>query len=223
MKIAGLDLSINSSGVIIEELDDKTLDVLNIEYHGFTGKKKLESSEILYFNNKSFKTDYAKYDWMCSKIVEHCKDCEYIAIEDYAYGKAGSQGLIFNLAEFEGNIKLSLFRTGKKLRMYSVNQIKKFFTAYGLSDKISMYQAYQKFTGTKPNFDALPDVDNGHGVSPTSDLVDAFAICEYLRTELRLRAGLEQLHQLPKHKIECFNACTKEHPTGLLTADFVEL
>lgn len=159
---------------------------------------------------------------MCDAILKHCKDCEYVAIEDYAYGKAGSQGLIFNLAEFEGNIKISLFNDGKKLRTYSVNQIKKFFTAYGLSDKISMYQAYVKYTGTKPNFDVLPVVDNGHGVSPTSDLVDAFAICEYLRTELKLRAGVELLKNLPKYQIECFNAITKEHPTGLLTADFTE-
>lgn len=221
MKIAGLDLSINSSGIIVEEIDDKTLDIINIEYHGFTSKKKLESAEIEYFNGKNFKTDYAKYDWMRDRIAYHCKDCEYIAIEDYAYGKAGSQGLIFNLAEFEGNIKLSLFRAGKKLRMYSVNQIKKFFTAYGLSDKISMYQAYQKLTSTKPNLDVLPIVDNGHGVSPTSDLVDAFAICEYLRMELRLRDGLEVLHNLPKHQIECFNAITREHPLGLLVAPFI--
>lgn len=33
MQIAGLDLSINSSGVIIETIDDNTFDVLEVEYH----------------------------------------------------------------------------------------------------------------------------------------------------------------------------------------------
>lgn len=154
---------------------------------GFTGKKKLESDRIVYYNNKDFNTDYAKYQWMCSKIVDWCKDCKYVAVEDYAYGKSGAMGLIFNLAEFEGNIKISLFESGKKLRLYAVNQIKKFFTEYGLSDKISMYQAWQNMTTAKPDLSDLPEVDNGHGVSPTSDIVDAFAICEYLRTELCLR------------------------------------
>lgn len=124
---------------------------------------------------------------MCNKVVDWCKDCEYVAVEDYAYGKSGAMGLIFNLAEFEGNIKISLFEAGKKLRWYAVNQIKKFFTEYGLSDKISMYQAWQNMTTAKPDLSDLPEVDNGHGVSPTSDIVDAFAICEYLRTELSLR------------------------------------
>lgn len=131
-------------------------------------------------------------------------------------------GLIFNLAEFEGNVKISLFNNGKKLRWYAVNQIKKFFTEYGLSDKISMYRAWQNMTTTKPDLSTLPEVDNGHGVSPTSDIVDAFAICEYLRTELKLRKGIVMLKDLNPKQIECFNAITKEHPQGLLVADFIE-
>jgi Holliday junction resolvasome RuvABC endonuclease subunit len=207
-------------GVVIEELDDE-YNIQSIEYHGFTSKRKLESSQILYYNNKDYNTDYAKYQWICDNIVNWCKDCEYIAVEDYAYGKSGAMGLIFNLAEFEGNVKISLFNAGKNLRTYSINQIKKFFTAFGLSDKISMYQAWEKLTTTKPDLSCLPEVDNGKGVSPTSDIVDAFAICEYLRTELTLRAGIIQLKDLPKHKIECFNAITKEHPQGLLVGDFI--
>lgn len=208
-------------GIVIEELDSE-FNIKNIEYRGFTSKKKLESSQILYYNNKSYKTDYAKYQWMCDNIVNWCKDCEYIAVEDYAYGKSGAMGLIFNLAEFEGNIKISLFSANKRLRTYSVNQIKKFFTAFGLSDKISMYQAWENLTSTKPDLSSLPEVDNGKGVSPTSDIVDAFAICEYLRTELALRTGIIQLKDLPKHKIECFNAITHDRPYGLLVAPFIE-
>jgi len=158
---------------------------------------------------------------MCDRIVDWCKDCEYVAVEDYAYGKSGAMGLIFNLAEFEGNVKISLFNDGKKLRWYAVNQIKKFFTEYGLSDKISMYQAWQNLTSKKPDLSDLPEVDNGHGVSPTSDIVDSFAICEYLRTELCLRRGILLLKDLSTKKIECFNACTTEHPQGLLVADFI--
>lgn len=197
------------------------MNILDVQYYGFTNKKKLEQDHILYYNNKDFNSDYAKYNWMRDKIMEWTKDIEYAAVEDYAYGKSGALGQIFSLAEFEGNIKLKWIELGKKMRLYSVNSNKKFFSGYGLSDKIGMRDAFDKWTETKPDLSTLPEVDNGKGVSPTSDICDAYALCEFLRCELKLRAGIIQLHQLPKHQIECFNICTKETPTGLLTAPFI--
>lgn len=194
---------------------------MDVQYYGFTNKKKLEQDYILYYNNKDFNSDYAKYNWMRDKIMEWTKDIEYVAVEDFAYGKSGALGQIFSLAEFEGNIKLKWIELGKKMRLYSVNSNKKFFSGYGLSDKIGMRDAFDKWTETKPDLSSLPEVDNGKVVAPTSDICDAYALCEFLRCELKLRAGLVQLHQLPKHQIECFNICTKETPTGLLTAPFI--
>lgn len=221
MKIAGQDLSISSSGIIVETLDDKNLDVLDVQYYGFTNKKKLEQDHILLYNNKDFNSDYAKYNWMKAQILEWTKDCEYISVEDYAYGKSGALGQIFSLAEFEGNIKLAEVERGQKMRLYSVNSNKKFFSGYGLSDKIGMRDAFDKWLGIKPDLSSLPEVDNGKGVAPTSDIIDAFALCECLRMELKLRAGLTQLHLLPKHQIEVYNVITKEHPQGLLVAPFI--
>ena len=209
-------------GIIVEELDDKTLDILDVQYYGFTSKKKLEQEHIIYYNNKDFKNDYDKYTFMKNHILNWLKDTTYVAIEDYAFGKTGALGQIFSLAEFEGNIKLGLFEKGKKLRFYSINSNKKFFSGYGLSDKIGMKDAFYKWNEKKPDLSSLPIVDNGKGVGPTSDICDAYALCEYLRMELKLRAGLVQLHSLPKHQIECFNICTKEHPQGLLVAPFIE-
>lgn len=209
-------------GIIVEELDDKTLDILDVQYYGFTSKKKLEQEHIIYYNNKDFKNDYDKYTFMKNHILNWLKDTTYVAIEDYAFGKTGALGQIFSLAEFEGNIKLGLFEKGKKLRFYSINSNKKFFSGYGLSDKIGMKDAFYKWNEKKPDLSSLPIVDNGKGVGPTSDICDAYALCEYLRMELKLRAGLVQLHELPKQQIECFNICTKEHPQGLLVAPFIE-
>ena len=142
-------------------------------------------------------------------------------VEDFAYGKSAAMGQIFSLAEFEGNIKLKWVELGKKMRLYSVNSNKKFFSDYGLSDKIGMRDAFNLWTEIKPDLSSLPEVDSGKGVSPTSDIIDAYALCEFLRCELKLRAGLIQLHKLPKQQIECFNVITREHPTGLLTAPFI--
>ena len=202
-------------------MDDKTLDILDVQYYGFTNKKKVEQDHILYYNNKDFNSDYAKYNWMKEQIINWTKDCEYVAIEDYAFGKTGALGQIFSLAEFEGNIKLALVDLGKKLRLYSINSNKKFFSGYGLSDKIGMRDAFDKWTEKKPDLSSLPEVDNGKGVSPTSDIIDAYALCEFLRMELKLRAGLVQLHELSKEQISCFNVITKEHPQGLLVAPFI--
>lgn len=219
MKIAGCDLSISSSGVVIEDVDDQ-FNVRSVNYFGFTGKKKLAADNILYYNNKEFNTDYEKYAWMIDHILEWCKDCDYIAVEDYAM-HAGAMGMIFNLAEFEGFVKQSLFRQGKKIRLYSINGIKKFFSGYGLSDKIGMRDAFDKHTGMKPDLSTLPEVNNGHGVSPTSDIIDAFAICEFLRTELKLRSNVITQTDLPKHQGEALYVITKDTPDGYVNKNFI--
>lgn len=215
-------MSITSSGIIVEEVDDKSLDILNVIYYGFTNKKKIEQQNIIYYNNKDFKNDYDKYTFMKNHILNWLKDTTYVAIEDYAFGKTGALGQIFSLAEFEGNVKLGLFEKGKKLRFYSINSNKKFFSGYGLSDKIGMKDAFYKWNEKKPDLSTLPIVDNGKGVGPTSDIIDAYALCECLRMELKLRAGLVQLHTLDKEKIAVYNVITKEHPQGLLVAPFIE-
>ena len=200
MKIAGQDLSISSSGIVVEELDDN-FDIIKVDRYGFTTKKGLEQENIILYKTKDFASDYARYNWMKNIILNWTKDCFYL---------------------FEGNIKLAEIDRGQKMRLYSVNSNKKFFTGYGLSDKIGMYQAFNKYTGVKPDISTLPIVDSGKGVAPTSDIIDAFALCECLRMELKLRAGLVQLHELPKHQIEVYNVITKEHPQGLLVAPFIE-
>lgn len=223
MKIAGCDLSISSSGIVVEDLEDD-FTVKSINYYGFTQKKKLESENILLYSNKNFTCDYQKYIWMVDKILEWVKDCEYIAVEDYAM-HAGAMGMIFNLAEFEGLVKINCFKEGKNIRLYSINGIKKFFSGFGLSDKIGMKNAfdntYQFQPNMKPDLSDLPDVVTGHGVSPTSDIVDATAICEMLRTELQLRHNVLTKEQLPKHQQESLYVSTKDTPNGYINKDFI--
>lgn len=222
MKIAGLDLSISSSGIIIEEIDDN-FEIKNIERHGFTSVKKNSIlSNIVYYNKNDFKNDYERYQFFCDNIVGWCKDCEYIAVEDYAYSMSGASGLIFSLAEFEGNIKLTLFREGCKLRFYTPNQNKKFFSGRGNADKIGMRDAFESWTGKKPDLGDLPLVTNGKsGNSPTSDIIDAFSLCEFLRKELRIRNNIETMDQQEKYIKECFLTKTQEHINGLINSDFL--
>lgn len=221
IKIAGLDLSISSSGIIIEELDNN-FDIINVERHGFTKVLKNTSKNIVYYKTTQFKNDYERYQFFCDNIVQWCKDCAYVGVEDYAYSMSGASGMIFSLAEFEGNIKLSLFRNGCRLKFYTPNQNKKFFAGYGSADKIGMRDAFDRWTGIKPSLSDLPAVTNGKaGNSPTSDIIDAFAICEFLRKELRIKNNIDKMEEQEKYIQECFLTKTKEHPVGLINSDFI--
>lgn len=215
MKIAGLDLSISSSGVVVMEIDDD-YNVINIERHGFvsTQKQLMKSPDMIYYNTKDFFSSYQRYQFCCDHIVEWCKDCDYVAVEDYAYD---AKGFVFDLAEFEGNIKINLWKIGKTLRFYSPGTHKKFFTGHGDCHKLLPYETYLKYTGVKFDISDLPTVvDDKKGSAPTSDILDAYAICELLRYELALKNGKKALSELTKKQADVFTAKSKTAPHGLL-------
>lgn len=105
--------------------------------------------------------------------------------------------------------------------MYDIPSIKMFATGKGTADKISMYQSYLKIINKKFDISNLPIVDNGKGISPTSDIIDAFWICELLRKELRLRKGLDVLNKESEEVIHIFNRTTKHCPENLLSSQFI--
>lgn len=101
-------------------------------------------------------------------------------------------------------------------------QLKCLLLLNGNADKISMYQAYLRHNGIKFDISNLPIVDDGKkGVSPTSDLIDAFWICELLRKELRLRKGIEVLLGQSPEIIHIFNRTTKKCPENILSSKFI--
>lgn len=220
MLIAGLDLSVVSSGITILDLDSK-FDIVSVKSYGFTTSKKMECDNIFYYNNKQFVNKYDKYIFMKNTIIDLCKDVDVVAIEDYNYNATGSIGRIFDLAECEGHIKLTLYEEGKVFRTYAIKQIKKFYAKNGNADKISMYNAFLADNMIKPDITNLPEVDNGKkGVGPTSDIIDSYAIARMLAFELKLKNGILQIVDQDKKVIEVFTNGTKVHPNGLIDADF---
>jgi len=222
MKIAGIDASINSSGVVIFELDDD-LNVISQDYMGFTSVKKNSSNKIHYYNAKDFSNYIHKNEFMIKHCMDFIDGCEYVAIEDYAYGKAGSAGLVFHIAEFCGAIKRDVVISNKKLRAYEPTTIKMFGALTGNADKYELYQCILGMQEQKIctlNLNELPVVDKRIGVSPTSDIVDAWWIATLLTTELKLRKGLIELKSLPEKRIQVFNKVNKSYKTNLLDAPF---
>jgi Holliday junction resolvasome RuvABC endonuclease subunit len=227
MKIAGLDLSVTSSGVVIEELDEN-YNIQNLERHGFTTvQKNAILPGLVFYSYKDYRNQYQRYAFLQDTILEWCKDCDYISVEAYALSR-GQNGKVFDLAEYEGYIKQQLFRAGKKLRFYPPNQNKKLFAAYGNADKIRMKNALLEKNENKSYGEILLDIsdlppvkDGKKGAAPTSDIIDAFSLCESLRLELRIKNGIESMENQPKHIKEVFISKTDEHPNGLINSDFI--
>jgi hypothetical protein len=219
MKIAGLDISKNAPGCVKLTLDDSTLDIKAVEFCGFTSVKKNEMSGINFFKKDDFNFDQDQFIKLEKIIFDFLKDVEFIALEDYAYGGSGD---MTGLAEFTGFIKIKQFLDGKKIRKYDIPSIKAFATGHGNSDKLSMYNAFIKENEMKPDISKMPVVAKGSGVSPTSDIIDAYWISRFLQLELKLRKGLIPLKSLDEAKIKLFNRTTKAQPENLLATDFIE-
>jgi Holliday junction resolvasome RuvABC endonuclease subunit len=218
MKICGLDLSMNGSGLVSFELDNN-LDIISTDYLGFIQVKKHCSKKVIHYRKKDFDHRYYISDMMIKKIKEFVKDADYLAIEDYAFGAKGNT---FDIGEFIGQVKMMLFKEGHQIRLYDPNSIKKFATGKGNSDKISMYLAFKKDTEIKPDLSSYPVPSKGSGASPTSDIVDAYYITRLLRVEVLLRKGLLNASQLTEEEISIFNRTTKSRPVNLLDTDFLK-
>lgn len=220
MIIAGLDLSLTSSGLVKFYLDSD-LQVTKVEYNGFTSTKSNQSDLIHYYSKKQFKNNTDKASWMIPIVESFIQDTDYIALEGYAYGASGH---VFDLAEFAGVIKYNAFNASKAIRIYPPTAIKKYFAKNGIADKTSMYRAYQDYICSyKFSIDHLPEVCDGKkGASPTSDIVDSFAITDLLYTELLLRHGKILLSKLDTKTIEVFNSVDKKNNNNLLVRDFIK-
>lgn len=218
MFIVGADLSMNSSGLTKFKLDNR-LEIIDIDYLGFTEVKKNSSDKITHYRRKDFTHRYDITEMMLNNILDFVDNADYIAIEDYAFGATGRE---FHIGEFVGQVKFEFFINGKKIRLYDPNSIKKYATGYGNSDKISMYNSFEKYKGDKPNLNDLPIPKTKSGVSPTSDIIDSFYIAKLLQLELQLRKGFKTLEQLNEEEISIFNRVTKARPINILSEDFIE-
>jgi hypothetical protein len=221
MKICGLDLSMNSSGITKFILDDD-LNIIHKDYIGFSTTKKLHSDKIYHYKKDEFVDELDKNIWFKNLISQFIMNSDYVAIEGYSYG---SFGINFEIGEFCGLIKHHLYENSKntKIRIYDINTIKLFGTGKGSADKLDMYEAFLK-SDDKYDISNLPIVEEKHrkkGISPTSDVVDSFHICKLLLTELKLRRGLIHLKELDEKMIMVFNRTTKAHPTNILATDFL--
>ena len=190
MKIAGIDPSMNSSGKVIMDLDDTTLDIKSVDYYGYSSHL-CDLHEEEHVHIYPLGTDYTKQsmavrmDRAYTILAKDMEDVRYIAFEDYAYDEANKQGSnsIFQIGEFCGGLRYFFYMMGKGIITYGIPQIKHFATGSGGAHKPEMCQSvkehYPEFY--YPYLETLtPQYE-----SPHSDLCDAFWMCEILRNHIK--------------------------------------
>jgi hypothetical protein len=186
MKIAGIDPSIKSSGIVVMDLDDN-LEVKDIQFYGYTTTKMYAVDEgnvhIAYLCAPD------KYSALCMPerqrltydiISKRLDGVKFLGMEDYATSKAHTgSGSILQIAEFCGGIRYLAYTRGLGIINFGIGQIKRFATGDGDADKISMCVSFKsEYPNLYPTeiFEKLKQFE-----SPHNDLCDAFWMCEILR------------------------------------------
>ena len=228
MIIAGLDVSLTSPGIVKARLDDTTLDIIELDWCGFTTVIKDKKKCPSLFLYKKFNNYFERSIWMQDCIQSFLfnwdgiyKVPDYIAIEDYPYG--GASGQVFHIGGFTEIVKLGLYQKGIALRLYDITLIKKLATFRGNADKLAMYDEFMNIPlEHRIDISTLPPVEKPHGKSPTSDIIDAYYIMKLLHTELKLRRGLLSLRDMSENMNWIFNRVTKTSDENILTRDFIK-
>lgn len=182
MVYCGMDISINSSG--LTKFNSLTNEYSYLGFYSNKTKKIKEFPGIITYNPDSFSDQIDKFIFMHDHIFKFLEDVDHAAIEGYSYGGSGQ---VFNISEFTGAIKLFLHRKGVKVEIYAPGSIKKHFTNFGMSDKISMYEKFISLENKPFDISMMPIVTKSSGNSPTSDLIDSFAILDLLRTNINTK------------------------------------
>lgn len=229
MKIIGLDASMNGSGVVSLELDQK-MNVISRDYLCFTTAAYISersNSKIKHWKPEMFSNYLEKNLWFHNHILEFARGAEYLAIENYSFA---SQGQTFSIGEFTGLLKFFLYATNIKIRLYAPTVVKKFATSYGAQGKNLVVDAYDLLpkeirfdldyllSPKNPNQKIKTDL---RYESPRADIIDAYWLAECLLMELRLRNGFLDPKDLDKKKKEIFIKVPKKAEVNVLNSEFL--
>jgi len=207
MKIIGaIDNSLNSPGVVKFICDDQ-YNIENILYLGFDDRAKVTDKNLIQWKKSQFNHNIGQISFMTRKIDDFLKDCDYVALEDFAFAGVGR---LTDLAESVGMIKSALYKRQIPMRMYNIFVIKKFALGKASTDKDLMVYKFIDSYKNKLKSDLSKIDDNSLFKNPYNDIIDAFFICLLLKHELMIRAGIKTLDNYDPKRREVFEG---EKPT----------
>lgn len=117
------------------------------------------------------------------------------AMEGYAYS---ASGLVFNLAEAAGAMKMMLFGNRIPFQIYPPTTIKKAICGKGNGNKTQVREGLEKIYSVDfADYFGIP-VD----ISPSADLVDAMCMLHYLYGEMRVQVDGGNLSEFVNERFE---------------------
>jgi len=178
MIFAGIDYSLNGSAVSI--FDDSfpisfkntkiwffsKIKKYNQQYDNITGLH-IEYDSIM---DRNIKTSNIILDILLTNKVQ------YVGLEGYSF--ASKVGRMFDIAEGCGSLKEKMFLSNIPVEIIPPTTIKKFYTGKGNSNKVKMIESFH----SKHNIhlDHILGVSGKIDSSPVADIVDSYAILEYI-------------------------------------------
>ncbi len=175
MRKVGIDYSMNSPCVCICENN-------YYAFHYLTSKKKY--SGIIPTQNPNFFiqgdphrtyiNNIERFNNIASWVLSLLEPDDQIQLEGYAMGI--TKGLVFNIGELTGILKLRLWGNGYIFDSIAPTENKKFATGKGNANKDKMFEAFIGETG----LDLLKLFECNKVDNPVSDIVDAYYLSRYV-------------------------------------------
>lgn len=140
----------------------------------------------------------------------------HVAFEGYSMTRAPVASRI--LGEVGGVLRLLVSDLGFPFRVYPIEAVKTFATGNGAAEKAEMILA------CRDRWDEVNWTPFGKTEGAAGNLADAYVIAQLLRLELRVRAGLEDVHEIEKTSRDVLLRTTpKRQPVPLLETPFAEV
>jgi len=167
MNFAGIDPSLNGTGIVILDEQEKVVDYLSFT----TRTRKIDLHELCVnkeFNEDDEKNRSLKIAYSVQQLIEFLSihQPQLICLEGYSFGSHSRSVTI--LAEFSGYLKICMLKHNFNFEVIPPTKIKKFITGKGNAGKDEVKEAVKKLN---PAF-LIQDNPN----YKQFDLYDAFAI-----------------------------------------------
>lgn len=171
----GIDYSLNSPAVCINEDKLEDVDISKVTFHFLTKKKKYLGNiakGVTGYEYPLYKTPEERFDAISNWVFDLINDIHSnVYVEGYSYGSKG-QGL-FQIAENGGLLKHKLWKSSKvEFNILVPSVIKKRATGKGNADKRKMYEQFMKDGGQ----DLVSVLGMNKLDNPVTDIVDSYYI-----------------------------------------------
>lgn len=177
---AGIDYSMTCPSICIWD-SSKDLTFSNTQVFFLKKEKKYDASyqNVHGFLTPAYTNDMERFDlvseWAIKILTKF--NVKKVCLEGYAMG--ASKGLIFNIAENTAILKYKMMKEGIEYITPPPTTVKKFFSGAGNAKKDKIHDTLLEQEGV--DISAIVGVDKLK--SPTSDVVDSYAMLKYMVKE----------------------------------------